>query len=134
MRPTPKRKWVSLRTLAGSAIKPHLTRRRLPDSGAMKGSGMSYTSLNIDLSDLTAVKLTCAQCRASAEFPATRLQGDAPERCFHCRAEWFVPKSPQATALEHLFRALGDLRGDATTECRVQFVIDPGSPRTRVPF
>jgi hypothetical protein len=95
---------------------------------------MSYTSLNIDLSDLTAVKLTCAQCRASAEFPATRLQGDAPERCFHCRAEWFVPKSPQATALEHLFRALGDLRGDATAECRVQFVIDPGSPRTRVPF
>jgi hypothetical protein len=100
----------------------------------MKGRGMSYTLLNIELADLTAVKITCAQCRASAEFPVARLQGDAPERCFHCRAEWFVPKSPQATALEHLFRALGDLRGDAVTECRVQLVIDPGFPRTRVPY
>jgi hypothetical protein len=123
-----------LRTLAGSAIKPHLKRGLFTDGGAKKGSGMSYTSLNIDLADLTAVKLTCAQCRAAAEFPAARLQGDAPERCFHCRAEWFPPKSPQATALEHLFRALGDLRGDAIAECRVQFVIDPGLPRTRVPY
>ena len=95
---------------------------------------MSYTLLNIDIADLTAVKITCAQCRASAEFPVARLQGDAPERCFHCRAEWFVAKSPQATALEHLFRALSDLRGDAVSECRVHLVIDPGFPRSRVPY
>jgi hypothetical protein len=100
----------------------------------MKGSGMSNTALNIDLTDLTAVKIICAQCRASAEFPVARLQGDAPERCFHCRTEWFVAKSPQGTALEHLFRALSDLRGDSATECRVQIVIDPGLPRSRVPY
>jgi hypothetical protein len=47
---------------------------------------------------------------------------------------WFAAKSPQATALEHLFRALGELRGDAVHECRVHFVIDPGLPRTKVPF
>src|SRR5689334_22187370 len=94
-------KRVCLRAQARSAITPHPNRRLVTASIAMKGSGMSYTSLNIDLADLTAVKITCAQCRASAEFPATRLQGDAPERCFHCRAEWFAPKSPQATALEH---------------------------------
>jgi hypothetical protein len=95
---------------------------------------MSYSLLNTDLADLTAVKLTCAQCHASAEFPVARLQGDSPERCFHCRAEWFVAKSAQATALEHLFRALGELRGDAVKECRVQLVIDPGFPRTRVSY
>ncbi|HET9844487.1 MAG TPA: hypothetical protein VFQ02_01980 [Nitrospira sp.] len=94
---------------------------------------MSYTLLNIDLADLTAIKITCAQCHASAEFPVARLQGDSPERCFHCRAEWFASKSPQATALEHLFRALGELR-DAAPECRVHLVIDPGPPRTRVPY
>src|SRR5689334_22372327 len=38
---------VYLRTLAGSAIKPQLTRRLLTDRRARKGSGMSYTSLNI---------------------------------------------------------------------------------------
>ena len=119
---------------SGQCYKAAAKTTTLTHSGAMKGSGMSYTSLNIDLADLTSVKLTCAQCRAAAEFPAARLQGDAPERCFHCRAEWFPPKSPQATALEHLFRALGDLRGDAVAECRVQFVIDPGLPRTRVPY
>jgi hypothetical protein len=100
----------------------------------MKGSGMSYTLLNIDLADLTAIKITCAQCHASAEFPVARLQSDSPERCFHCRATWFPAKSPQATALEHLFRALGELRGDAVQECRVHFVIDPGLPRTKVPY
>ena len=97
---------------------------------------MSYTVLSINLTDLTAIKITCAQCRASAEFPVARLQGDPPERCFHCRAEWFVGKSPQATALEHLFRALGELRGDTVSECRVQLVIpqDPGFPHTRMPL
>jgi hypothetical protein len=125
---------VCLRTPLGSDIKPHPKLRiLLTDSGAMEGSGMSNTLLNIDLSDLTAIKIICAHCRASGEFPVARLQGDAPERCFHCRAEWFLAKSPQATALEHFFRALGDLRGDAVTECRVQLVIDPGFPRSRVP-
>ena len=110
---------------------------------------MSYTLLNIDLADLTAIKITCGQCHASAEFPVARLQSDSPERCFHCRAMWFAAKSPQATALEHLlrvimeagaanrehlFRALGELRGDAVQECRVHFVIDPGLPRTKVPY
>jgi hypothetical protein len=96
---------------------------------------MSYMLLNIDLTDLRAVKITCSQCHASAEFPVARLQGDSPERCFHCRAEWFVAKTPQATALEHLFRALGELSGDRVRECRVQFVItqDPGFPHTRMP-
>jgi hypothetical protein len=97
---------------------------------------MSYIVLNINLTDLTAIKITCSQCHASAEFPVARLQGDSPERCFHCRAEWFVTKSQQATALEHLFRALGELRGDAASECRVQLVIspDPGFPHTRMPL
>ena len=72
---------------------------------------MSYTSLNINLADLTAIKINCTQCHASAEFPVARLQGHSPERCFYCRAEWFDGKSPQATALEHLCRALGELRG-----------------------
>ena len=95
---------------------------------------MSYTLLNIDLTDLTAIKVTCAQCHASAEFPVARLRGDSPERCFHCRAMWFAAKSPQATALEHLFRALDELRGDAVPECRVHLVIDPGPPRARVSY
>jgi hypothetical protein len=105
-------------------------------TGAMKGSEMSYTLLNINLSDLTAVKITCPQCLASAEFPVARLRGDPPERCFHCRSEWFVAKSPQATALEHLFRALGELRGNGVSGCRVQLVMtqDPGFPPTRVPM
>jgi len=104
-------------------------------NGAMKGSGMSYTVLNINLADLTAIKITCAQCRASAEFPVARLQGDPPERCFHCRAEWFVAQSSQATALEHLFRALGELRADGASACRVQLVMmqDPGFLHTREP-
>jgi len=94
---------------------------------------MSYIVLNINLTDLTAIKITCSQCHASAEFPVARLQGDSPERCFHCRAEWFVAKSQQATALEHLFRALGELRSDAASECCVQLVMsqDPGFPHTR---
>ena len=97
---------------------------------------MSYTSLNINLADLTAIKITCTQCHASAEFPVARLQGHSPERCFYCRAEWFDGKSPQATALEHLCRALGELRGDAVSGCRVQCVMtqDPGFPHTRVPL
>jgi hypothetical protein len=96
---------------------------------------MSYIVLNINLTDLTAIKITCSQCHASAEFPVARLQGDSPERCFHCRAEWFVAKSQQATALEHLFRALGELRSDAASECCVQLVMsqDPGFPHTRMP-
>jgi hypothetical protein len=96
---------------------------------------MSYTLRNISLFDLTAIKITCPQCHASAEFPVARLQGDPPDRCFHCRAEWFVAKSPQATALEHLFRALGELRENPESGCRVQLVIneDPRSPHTRVP-
>lgn len=96
---------------------------------------MSHTLLNIELSDLEAIKVTCGQCSASAEFPVARLQGDPPERCFHCRGEWFLSKSPRAIALEHLFRALGELRNrDAATECRVQFVItlDRGSSSPRV--
>jgi hypothetical protein len=95
---------------------------------------MSYILLNINLIDLTAIKITCSQCHASAEFPVARLQCESPERCFHCRAEWFVTKSPQATALEHLFRALGELRGDSVSACRVQLVTpqDPGFPHTRI--
>lgn len=97
---------------------------------------MSYTVLSINLADLTAIKITCTQCRASAEFPVARLQGDPPERCFHCRVEWFVAKSSQATALEHLFRALGELRGDEASGCRVQLVMtqDPGFLHTREPI
>ena len=55
---------------------------------------MSDTMLNISLSDLTAIKITCPQCHASAEFPVARLRGDPPERCFHCRGEWFAAESP----------------------------------------
>ena len=96
---------------------------------------MSYTVLNINLADLTAIKITCAQCRASAEFPVARLRGDPPERCFHCRVEWFVAKSSQATALEHLFRALGELRGDEASGCCVQLVMtqNPGFLHSREP-
>jgi hypothetical protein len=94
---------------------------------------MSYKLLNINLNDLTAIKITCGHCHASAEFPVARLQGDPPERCFHCRGEWFAVNSPQATALEHLFRALGELRGSAVSEWRVQLVMkDPGFQRTGV--
>jgi hypothetical protein len=97
---------------------------------------MSYTMLNINLTDLTAIKITCPQCHASAEFPVARLQGDPPERCFHCRSEWFVARTPRATALEHLFRALGELRANSEPGCRVQLVMteDPRSPHTRVPM
>jgi hypothetical protein len=97
---------------------------------------MSDTMLNISLFDLAAIKITCPQCHASAEFPVARLQGDPPDRCFHCRAEWFVAKSPRTTALEHLFRALGELRENSESGCRVQFVMkeDLRSPHTRVPI
>jgi len=97
---------------------------------------MSDMMLNISLSDLSAIKITCPQCRASAEFPVARLQGDPPERCFHCRGEWFVVGNPRTTALEHLFRALGELRGKSESGCRVVLVIkeDPRSPHTRVPI
>ena len=97
---------------------------------------MSYTMLNINLTDLSAIKITCPQCHASADFPVARLQGDPPERCFHCRAEWFVSGTPRATALEHLFRALGELRASSESGCKVQLVMteDPRSPRTRVPM
>lgn len=96
---------------------------------------MSCRILTISLSDLTAVKITCPQCHASAEFPVARLRGDPPERCFHCRSEWFVGKSPRATALEHLFRALGELRENSEFGCRVELVMneDPRLPHTRVP-
>ena len=97
---------------------------------------MSDTMLNISLSDLTAIKITCPQCHASADFPVARLQGDPPERCFHCRAVWFNAKSPRTTALEHLFRALGELRDNSESGCKVQFVMkeDPRLPHTRVPI
>ena len=97
---------------------------------------MSYTMLNINLTDLSAIKITCPQCHASADFPVARLQGDPPERCFHCRAEWFVSGTPRATALEHLFRALGELRASSESGCKVQLVMteDPRSPRTRMPM
>ena len=96
---------------------------------------MSSVMLNISLSDLTAIKITCPHCHASAEFPVARLQGEPPERCFHCRGEWFVAKSPRTTALEHLFRALGELRDNSETGCKVLFVMkdDARSSHTRVP-
>jgi hypothetical protein len=31
-------------------------------------------------------------------------------------------------------RQESELRGDAVQECRVHFVIDPGLPRTKVPY
>ena len=97
---------------------------------------MSYTMLTISLTDLSAIKITCPQCQASADFPVARLQGDPPDRCFHCRSEWFVAGTPRATALEHLFRALGDLRANSESGCRVQLVMteDRRSPHTRVPI
>jgi hypothetical protein len=96
---------------------------------------MSHTTMNISLSDLTAIKITCPHCHASAEFPVARLQGDPPDRCFHCRGEWFAAKSPRTTALEHLFRALGELRSNSESGCRVQLVMkeDSRSSNTRMP-
>jgi hypothetical protein len=97
---------------------------------------MSERLLNIDLTDLGAVKLVCVQCHASAEFPLAHTQADPPERCFHCRSEWFLPDSPQATALQHLFRALIQLRKvDMATDCHVQLVmrLDRGPSQSRVP-
>jgi len=97
---------------------------------------MSETSLNIEMADLGAVKIVCTHCHASIELPVARLQGDAPERCFHCRAEWFIPDSANATALQHLFRALVQLRSrEAASGCHVQFVMKPdrGSSKTRMP-
>ena len=44
---------------------------------------MSETSLNIDMTDLGAVKIVCAHCQASIELPVVRMHGEAPERCFH---------------------------------------------------
>jgi hypothetical protein len=97
---------------------------------------MSERLLNIDLTDLGAVKLVCVQCHASAEFPLAHPQADPPERCFHCRSEWFVADSPQATALQHLFRALVQLRKpEMATDSHVQLVmrIDRGPSQSRVP-
>jgi hypothetical protein len=97
---------------------------------------MSERLLSIDLADLGAIKIVCVDCHASAEFPLAHLQADPPERCFHCRGEWFIPNSPQATALQHLFRALVQLRNrDAATDCHVQLVmrLDRGSSQARVP-
>jgi hypothetical protein len=96
---------------------------------------MSDTLLNIELVDLGAVKIVCAQCHASAEFPVAHLQADPPERCFHCRAEWFLSTSPQATALQHLFRALVQLRSrNPVSECQVQLVmrLDQGPSKARM--
>lgn len=98
---------------------------------------MSERVLNIELTDLGAVKLVCVQCHASAEFPLAHPQADPPERCFHCRSEWFLPDSPEATALQHLFRALVQLRKAAATadSCHVQLVLrlDRGPSQSRVP-
>jgi hypothetical protein len=63
------------------------------------------------------------------------LEADPPERCFHCRSEWFSTGSPQATALQFLFQALVQLRErDATPGCRVQLVVraDGGPTMTRM--
>ncbi len=87
---------------------------------------MSETLLNIELTDFDAIKIVCSQCAASVELPVARFQGDSPDRCFHCRAVWFPANSSRATALEHLFRALVELRQrGAQTECHVQFVMRP---------
>lgn len=97
---------------------------------------MSETSLNIDMTDLGAVKIVCAHCQASIELPVARMHSEAPERCFHCRGEWFIPNSPQATALQYLFGALVQLRSrDPASGCHVQFVMktDRGSSKSRMP-
>ncbi len=96
---------------------------------------MSETSLCLEFSDLRTVKIVCAHCRAAAELPVAPLEADPPERCFHCRAEWFPMGSPQATALQFLFQAFVQLRQpDVTPGCRVQLVIraDSGPAMTRM--
>lgn len=87
---------------------------------------MSETLLNLDLADVGTIRLVCTHCRASAELPVAPLEADPPERCFHCRSEWFAAGSPQAIALQHLFRALVQLRnGDPAVGCQVQLVVRP---------
>lgn len=96
---------------------------------------MSETPLHLDLEDVGAIRMICRQCRASAELPVAPLEGDPPDRCFHCRAEWFVPGSLQAVALQYLFRALVQLRQrDQPASCQVQLVVRPdrGSLAARV--
>ena len=87
---------------------------------------MSETPLNLDLTDLGTIRIFCKQCRASAELPIAPLEADPPERCFHCRSEWFTTDSPQAIALQHLFRALVQLRNvDQAAQYQVQLVVRP---------
>jgi hypothetical protein len=97
---------------------------------------VSETLLHLDLGDLGTIRMLCGHCHASAELPVAPLEGDAPERCFHCRTEWFVPGSPQAIALQYLFRSLVQLRSrDQPAGCHVQLVVRPerGSLMTRSP-
>jgi hypothetical protein len=95
---------------------------------------MSERLLSIDLADLNGIKIVCVHCHATAEFPLAHLHADPPERCFHCRGEWFMPNSPEATALQHLFHALVQLRErDVAGDCHVQLVmrLDRGPSQTR---
>lgn len=95
---------------------------------------MSETLLNLDLVDLGTIRIFCTQCHASAELPVAPLEADPPERCFHCRSEWFITGSPQAVALQYLFRALVQLRnGEQSVKCQVQLVVKPDrGPMTRI--
>ncbi|ALA58665.1 hypothetical protein [Nitrospira moscoviensis] len=87
---------------------------------------MSETLLNLDLADVGTIRMVCTACRASAELPVAPLEGDLPERCFHCRAEWFLPGSPPAVALQHLFRSLVQLRNrDYLVGIQVQLGVRP---------
>lgn len=95
---------------------------------------MSETVLNLDLSDFGAIRVICSHCRASAELPVAPLEDDPPERCFHCRAEWFTHGSPQAIALQYLFRALVQLRNsEQPAAYQVQLVVRPDrGPLSRI--
>jgi hypothetical protein len=94
---------------------------------------MSQMSFNVDMADIVAIKVSCGHCGAAAEFPIAHLETDPPERCFHCRGNWFDEHSTSAVAIQHLFQSFVQLRSeDQHRECQVQIVVRPDAGSSRV--
>ncbi len=77
----------------------------------------SQTRLFIELSDLTAWRFECKNCRASLELDLTELKKGTLNECPHCHRHWaLIPTNEYATvAMEPVFTkfldALKELKG-----------------------
>ena len=91
---------------------------------------MSETSLNIEMADLGGVKIVCTHCHASIELPVARLQGDAPERCFHCLASTnmsSLPSRSTQTVYGILARWCSDSMNDRTPGTAASLAVSFGT-------